>query len=80
MGNYYVHECAKGPLSKQMRKTEAAANQLVYCCCACCTLHVDCGDLPELIDIHLESHCIEPKWACTTRTQATGGAATVDSY
>ncbi len=63
---------------EQLCGTEATATSSDYCCNACCTLHVGCGDLPaELYDIHLDSHSIVPKWACTAtyNRQWTSGRA-----
>ena len=58
----------------QVCETETAKTSSDYCCCACCTVHVDRGDLRELLDIPLDSHSIVLKWACTATTQTTGRA------
>ena len=39
-------------------ETETAKTSSDCCCCACCTVHVDRGDLRELLDIPLDSHSI----------------------
>ena len=48
------------PISEvgQVCETETAKTSSDYCCCACCTVHIDRGDLRELLDIPLGSHSI----------------------
>ena len=55
----------------QVCETETAKTSSDYCCC---TVHVDRGDLRELLDIPLDSHSIVLKWACTATTQTSGRA------
>ena len=55
----------------QVCETETAKTSSDYCCC---TVHVDRGDLLELLDIPLDSHSIFLKWDCTATTQTSGRA------